>query len=101
MIPASAASTHLARRRPHYLRVRVPLQATRLDPSDPSRHDTGGVRAGEHVDPELGLGREPDIGRNASGCATIGILGPRRGQIKLAVRQRPTTRAAVWQEHPN
>src|SRR6185312_535807 len=49
---------------------------------------------------ELRLGREPDLGRDPCRRATIGVLGPRRGQVELAIHQRPPPRAAVSQKHP-
>ena len=59
------------------------------------------VGAVEHGDPELRLGREPDLVAGSPAAAQrSAVLGPGGGQVELAVDQRPTTDRGVGQEHP-
>ena len=77
-----------------------PVLPERLVRGDPAVKDTGAVGAGQHVQSELRLGREPHPAGDTGGRAPVGVLGPRGRHVELAVHQRPAARGAIGQEHP-
>jgi len=76
----------------------LPERLVRGEPA--ARQPAGAVDAFEHAHDQLGLGGELGLVRDPRRRAPLGVLGPRGGQVELAVDQRVPARRGVGQEHP-
>src|SRR3954453_8077079 len=61
----------------------------------------GQEHALQHRSPDLGLGGERHIVRNAGASAARAIIGPGLGQVERAVDQRPAMAAGIGEEDAN